>query len=78
LSNESNKAQFVNLLSQHLASDSHTVNKSDGGADTFIVSAAVEAACMNVPVVVVADDTDIPDILVMLLHFSSFGEGEIK
>jgi hypothetical protein len=75
LSNESNKAQFVNLLSQHLASDRHTVNKSDGGADTFIVSAAVEAACMNVPVVVVADDTD---ILVMLLHFSSFGEGEIK
>jgi hypothetical protein len=30
---------------------------------------------MNVPVVVVADDTD---ILVMLLHFSSFGVGEIK
>ena len=74
LSNESNNAQFVDLLSQHLASDVHTVKKSDGDADTLIMSSAVDVTCMNVPVVVFADDTD---ILVMLLRFCRFGEGEI-
>ena len=73
LSNESNKSQFVELLNQHLVSDGHTVKKSDGDADTLIVSSAIEATSVNIPVVVVADDTD---VLVMLLHFSALLKGE--
>ena len=74
LSSESNKARFVDLLSQHLAKEGHTVKQSKGDADTLIVASGVDASSLKKPVVVVADNTD---ILVMLLHFSDFGDGDL-
>ena len=55
----SNKAQLHDLLNQNFDSDDHTVKKCHGDADTFI-----DATSMYVPVIVIADDTN---ILLMLL-----------
>ena len=65
LSNKKNKTQFVHLLRHYLTVDGHRVIKSEGDADTDIVTIALNSTCDGHLVVVVADDTD---ILVLLLY----------
>ena len=65
LSNESNKSQFISLLSQHLEADGNIVHVADGDADTMIVSCALQYAAQGREVNVVADDTD---VLVLLMY----------
>ena len=42
LSNESNKSQFISLLSKHLETDGNIVHIADGDADTMIVTYALQ------------------------------------
>ena len=66
LSNEHNKAQFIDLTSESLRKDGQHVTNCDGDADTEIVETAINlSASTRNPIVVVADDTD---IIVMLLY----------
>ena len=66
LANEGNKTKLMHLTSQYLVRDDQTVHQCIGDADTMIVSTSLQLARENdVPIVVVADDTD---IAVMLLY----------
>ena len=66
LSNSVNKQNFINLLGVALESDGHTILRSDGDADTMIVSSVLDHACTGSDVTLVAADTD---LFVMLLYF---------
>ena len=63
-SNQSNKVQFIKLLTNSLSEVHHVIN-CEGDADTQIVKEALDFVCEGREVTVVADDTD---ILVLLLH----------
>ena len=58
LSNESNKSQFISLLTKYSKEDGQIVHNSTGDADTLIVKCALEFAINQDEVNVVADDTD--------------------
>ena len=66
LSNNSNKMQFVRLLSEELQKEGHTVINCDGDTDTYTVDAALDIICDNNIATVVAEDTD---ILILLVYF---------
>ena len=66
LANEGNKTQLIRLISKFLVHDCQMVYQCKGDADTMIVSTSLQLAKdKDVPVVVVADDTD---VAVMLLY----------
>ena len=66
LANEGNKTQLIRLISKFLVHDGQMVYQCKGDADTMIVSTSLQLAKdKDVPVVVVADDTD---VAVMLLY----------
>ena len=67
LSNTHNKTSLISLLSEYLAKDGQHVHVCDGDADTKIVSKSLEEA-KEMPVIVVADDTDIA--VMLLYHWS--------
>ena len=64
LSSSNNKTELINFLSDHLTDNGQNVYVCKADADTKIVSTALDIA-QNVPVIVVADDTD---IAIMLLY----------
>ena len=66
LSNEHNKAQLIDLISNSLKNDGQHVTNCNGDANTQIVETAINlSASTSTPIVVVADDID---IIVMLLY----------
>ena len=68
LSNNSNKTQLISLISTKLKDDGQNVTICKGDADTKIVYTALQLAEKNnVPIVVVADDTDIA--MMLLYHW---------
>ena len=66
LANEKNKVQFINLLSHYLRLDGHAVIQSKGDADSQIVSAAIALASDGKHTAVIADDTNILLLLLLL------------
>ena len=63
---EGNKTQLIRVISQYLVRDGQIVYQCEGDTDTKIVSISLQLATdKDVPVAVVADDTD---IAVMLLY----------
>jgi hypothetical protein len=68
LSNETNKKQFIKLLSNHLREAGHHVQESIGDADTNIVATTICLAKTD-HVTVVADDTDV--LILLLYHWTS-------
>ena len=69
LSNESNKSQFISLLTKYLKEDGQIVHNSTGDADTLIVKRALEFAINQDEVNVVADDTDV--LILLIYHWQS-------
>ena len=69
LANETNKVQFINLLSHYLRLDGHSVIQSESDADTQIVSAAIALASDGKHTTVIADDTDI--LVLLLFHWNA-------
>ena len=66
MKNSKNKANFIELLSRHIANDGHDIRNSKGDADTLIVSAAIQyTKKQENEVVVVGNDTD---VLVLLIY----------
>ena len=68
LTNDSNKTQLISLIASKLKDDGQNVTICNGDADTKIVSTALQLAQTknNVPIVIVADDTDIAMMLLSL------------
>ena len=64
LSNEYNKSQFISLLSKYLEAYENIVHIADGDAD-IMITCALQYACQESDVNVVADDTD---VLVLLMY----------
>ena len=67
LSNTNNKTELIALLSEYLTKDNQDVYICNGDAYTKIVATCLEIA-KDVPVVVVADDTDVA--VMLLYHWS--------
>ena len=66
LANGGNKTQLIRLISHYLVQDGQTVYQCEGDSDTKIVATSLQLTKDKyVPIVVVADDTD---IAVMLLY----------
>ena len=63
LTNEKNKHQFILLISQYLKDDGQVVHQSTRDADTMIVQCALQYAIEGSEVNVVADDTDVLELL---------------
>ena len=63
LSCMTNKGRFLKLLGNHLEAVGFRIFHSEGDADVLIVEKAVEAASLT-DTIVVADDTDILDLLI--------------
>ena len=59
LSNTKNKEQLIKLLASHFVTQGHQVLNCEEGADTQIVTEALDVACRKENVTVVAEDTDI-------------------
>ena len=74
LSNTKNKEQLIKLLASHFVTQGHQVLNCEEGADTQIVTEALDVACRKENVTVVAEDTD---ILVLLLYVWNTGIEEI-
>ena len=66
LANNHNKQKFIDLLTECLLADGHTVRKSDRDADTLIVSTVLDYACIGKNACLLASDTD---LLIMLIYF---------
>ena len=65
--NEHNKLQFVGILTERLKLNGHIVHVAGNDADTLIVQNSLEFARNDMPVVTVANDTDI--LILLLYHF---------
>ena len=57
-----------------LESEGHTILKSDGDADTVIVSSVLDHACTGTNVTLIATDTD---LFIMLLYFWNNRMGKV-
>ena len=73
LSNTKNKEQLIELLASHFVTQGHQVLNCEEGADTQIVTEALDVACRKENVTVVGEDID---ILVLLLNFWNTEMGE--
>jgi hypothetical protein len=69
LANEGNKKAFVDYLISQLRVHGYVVHQAVNDADTLIVHTALQIAQNNVPVTVVANDTDI--LVLLVYHFQS-------
>ena len=67
LSNEHNKVQLIDLISNSLNNNGQHVTNCDGDANTQIVETAINLSASTSTFVVVADDTDI--IVMWLYHW---------
>ena len=65
LSNTSNKAQLIEMLSQYLKDDGNEVINCSGDADSTICYTALDLVTTGEKqVILIADDTDIFDMLI--------------
>ena len=67
--NYQNKTQFISLLAKHLELIGHCVKVSTSDADTVIVSSVLECARKGQTAIVVAEDTDVFQML--LCHWKT-------
>jgi hypothetical protein len=67
LANEKNKKQLVNILTEQFEREGLVVFQAADDADTLIVKKSLDLAREKVPVVTVANDTDV--LLLLLYHF---------
>ena len=74
LSNTKNKEQLIHFLSRDFRESGHKVIQCEEDADTQIVDAALDIACIGKVVTVVADDSD---VLVLLVYFWNSEMGDI-
>src|SRR5678816_4810715 len=67
LANTANKKSFIVLLMHYLQENGIAVHQAPGDADTLIVSVALDCARQgNIPVAVLAENTDIYALLLYL------------
>ena len=69
LSNYSNKAEFIDFLANALKSNGFRVVQCTSDADTTIVKTALDI--VGLPVIILADDTDILCLLLHHIYFNS-------